>query len=302
MVYPLNPMSDVVAGTIWLLTFGRALTKQCSYRTSKDAPPSTYIRCTKCPPISASMIIGPSVPSSSSKRRKRDCCLTREKLWVTPWFHCTTLERIFKSRTKKKDKTKQNQARNRKDKVKGDQAANLPKKQPFPPNKPRCKFARVIRHSRSKAIVAKVSTSASTSGVSPDVAELKDMVRALLLDKQTSPVPTPAPVKVVEQSCVTCGGAHSYHNFPATDSNNYRDNIHEYISQAAAANFNQGNSGYRLPPMANQIRLPSFPPMQHNSQAQQSKSLEPKPWEWLQPGSNPTTPGSTTNPNVSTPG
>ncbi|GJU47005.1 reverse transcriptase domain-containing protein, partial [Tanacetum coccineum] len=44
-----------------------------------------------------------------------------------------------------------------------------------------------LRHSRSKAIIAKVSTSASTSGVSPDVAELKDMVRALLLDKQTSP-------------------------------------------------------------------------------------------------------------------
>ncbi|GKC41556.1 reverse transcriptase domain-containing protein [Tanacetum coccineum] len=48
-----------------------------------------------------------------------------------------------------------------------------------------------VRHSRSKAIVAKVSTSASTSEVSPDVAELKDMVRALLLDKQTSPVPAP---------------------------------------------------------------------------------------------------------------
>ncbi|GJU14785.1 reverse transcriptase domain-containing protein [Tanacetum coccineum] len=64
-----------------------------------------------------------------------------------------------------------------------------------------------VRHSRSKAIVAKVSTSASTSGVSPDVAELKDMVRALLLDKQISPVPAPAPVKAVEQSCVTCGCA-----------------------------------------------------------------------------------------------
>ncbi|GKA38825.1 reverse transcriptase domain-containing protein [Tanacetum coccineum] len=38
-----------------------------------------------------------------------------------------------------------------------------------------------------------VSTSTSTSGVSPDVAELKDMVRALLLDNQTSPVPAPAP-------------------------------------------------------------------------------------------------------------
>ncbi|GJX77002.1 reverse transcriptase domain-containing protein, partial [Tanacetum coccineum] len=124
-----------------------------------------------------------------------------------------------------------------------------------------------VRHSRSKAIVAKVSTSASTSGVSPDVAELKDMVRALLLDKQTSPVPAPAPVKAVEQSCVTCGGAHSYRNCPATDSNNYRDNIQEYVSQAAATNFNQGNSGYRPPPMANQIRPPGFPPMQHNSQA-----------------------------------
>ncbi|GJR20816.1 reverse transcriptase domain-containing protein [Tanacetum coccineum] len=54
-----------------------------------------------------------------------------------------------------------------------------------------------VRNSRSKAIVAKVSTSASTSGVSPDVAELKDMVRALLLDKQTSPVPAPAPVTTV---------------------------------------------------------------------------------------------------------
>ncbi|GKD69971.1 hypothetical protein Tco_1324061, partial [Tanacetum coccineum] len=70
MVSPLNPMSDVVAGIIWLLTSGRSLTKQCSYRTSEDAPPSTYIRCMKCPSNSASMIIGPSVPSSSPKDGK----------------------------------------------------------------------------------------------------------------------------------------------------------------------------------------------------------------------------------------
>ncbi|GJV73972.1 hypothetical protein Tco_1493967 [Tanacetum coccineum] len=70
MVSPLNPMRCVVAGTIWLLISGRSLMKQCSYRISEDAPPSTYIRCTKCPPISASMIIGPSVPSSSPKGRK----------------------------------------------------------------------------------------------------------------------------------------------------------------------------------------------------------------------------------------
>ncbi|GJY63406.1 hypothetical protein Tco_0464866, partial [Tanacetum coccineum] len=86
------------------------------------------------------------------------------------------------------------------------------------------------------------------------------------LDKKNQ-TPAPAPVKAVEQSCVTCGGGHSYQNCPATNGNIYRDNIQEYVSQAAAANFNQGNSGYRPPPMANQIRPPGFPPMQHNSQA-----------------------------------
>ncbi|GJX47793.1 putative reverse transcriptase domain-containing protein [Tanacetum coccineum] len=86
------------------------------------------------------------------------------------------------------------------------------------------------------------------------------------------PVPAPAPVKAVKQSCVTCVGAHSYRNCPATDSNNYRDNIQEYVSQAAAANFNQGNSGYHPPPMANQIRPPGFPPIQHNSQANNDMS------------------------------
>ncbi|GJV93929.1 hypothetical protein Tco_1541742, partial [Tanacetum coccineum] len=55
-----------------------------------------------------------------------------------------------------------------------------------------------VRQSRSKAIVSKVSTSSSTPAVSSDVAELKDMVRALnYLYKKNQ---TPAPVKAVEQS------------------------------------------------------------------------------------------------------
>ncbi|GKG42010.1 hypothetical protein Tco_0473761 [Tanacetum coccineum] len=92
--------------------------------------------------------------------------------------------------------------------------------------------------------MAKVSTTSITSAVSSDVAELKDIVRALLLDKknQTSaPSPAPAPVKAVELSCVTCGGAHSYQNCPATNGNVYRDNISEYVSQAAAANYVRKN-------------------------------------------------------------
>nr|GFB40214.1 reverse transcriptase domain-containing protein [Tanacetum cinerariifolium] len=71
-----------------------------------------------------------------------------------------------------------------------------------------------VHQSRAKAVIAKVSTSSSTPAISSDVAELKDMVRALLLDKKNqSSVPTssstPAPVKAIEPNCVTCGGTHS---------------------------------------------------------------------------------------------
>ncbi|GJZ94887.1 reverse transcriptase domain-containing protein, partial [Tanacetum coccineum] len=126
-----------------------------------------------------------------------------------------------------------------------------------------------VRNSRNKPVVAKVSSSSSTLGISPDVAELKDMVKALLLDKKKQSQ-APAPVKAVEESCVTCGGAHSYRNGPATDGNIYRDNIQEYVSQAAAANFNQGNTSYRAP-IANQIRPPGFPPVQQNQGNNQNR-------------------------------
>ncbi|GJV28461.1 hypothetical protein Tco_1384909 [Tanacetum coccineum] len=71
-----------------------------------------------------------------------------------------------------------------------------------------------VCNSRNKPVVAKVSSSSSTPGISLDVAELKDMVKALLLDKKSQ---APTPVKAAEESCVTCGGAHSYRNCPATN-------------------------------------------------------------------------------------
>ncbi|GKA25662.1 hypothetical protein Tco_0711771 [Tanacetum coccineum] len=110
--------------------------------------------------------------------------------------------------------------------------------------------------------------------------------RALILDKQTSlSSSSRSSNKAVEQSCVTGGWCPTHIvivGYPIA--NDYRDNIQEYVSQAAAANFNQGNSGYRPPPMANQIRPPGFPPIQHNNQANnQAKQLaivlemDPKP-------------------------
>ncbi|GKA95624.1 reverse transcriptase domain-containing protein [Tanacetum coccineum] len=66
-----------------------------------------------------------------------------------------------------------------------------------------------VCNSHNKPVVAKVSVINSTPGISPDVAELKDMVKALLLEKKNQSQ-APATVKAVEESCVTCGGAHSY--------------------------------------------------------------------------------------------
>nr|GFC99511.1 reverse transcriptase domain-containing protein [Tanacetum cinerariifolium] len=93
-----------------------------------------------------------------------------------------------------------------------------------------------VRYSRDKPIVAKVSTNDSTSGISPDVVKLKDMVKALLLDKKGQNI-SPAPMKAVEEICVTCGGAHSYRNCQATDRNVYHDNIQGYVSQASVLNY-----------------------------------------------------------------
>nr|GEU52741.1 reverse transcriptase domain-containing protein [Tanacetum cinerariifolium] len=110
-------------------------------------------------------------------------------------------------------------------------------------------------------VVAKMSMNTSTSGISPNVAELKDMVKALLLDKK-SQNQSPTTVKAVEESCVACSGAHSYRNCPATDGNIYRDNIQEFVSQASAINYNQVNTSYH-PPMIFAdalILMPKFGP------------------------------------------
>nr|GEY93534.1 reverse transcriptase domain-containing protein [Tanacetum cinerariifolium] len=40
-----------------------------------------------------------------------------------------------------------------------------------------------------------------------------------IIENKSKKVVTPAPVKAVEESCVTCGGPHAYYNCPNTDSN-----------------------------------------------------------------------------------
>nr|GFC48565.1 hypothetical protein [Tanacetum cinerariifolium] len=72
--------------------------------------------------------------------------------------------------------------------------------------------------------------------------------------------PPSAPVKAVEETCVTCGGAHPYYQCLAAGGNTFpefRDNIQGYVS-AVACNYNQGNLGYRPQGVANQMRLPGL--------------------------------------------
>ncbi|GJW21177.1 reverse transcriptase domain-containing protein [Tanacetum coccineum] len=118
----------------------------------------------------------------------------------------------------------------------------------------------------------------SATGVSSDVAEHKDLVRALLLDKKNQSQ-APAAVKAVGESCVTCGGAHSHRNCPATDGNIYRDNIQEYVSQAAAVNYNQGNTGYRPPMVANQVRPPAYQALSYQAPAPQAHGVSKADFE-----------------------
>ncbi|GJX86150.1 putative ribonuclease H-like domain-containing protein [Tanacetum coccineum] len=104
-----------------------------------------------------------------------------------------------------------------------------------------------VRNSRNKPIVSQVKASnVDSSEIASVVANAVTSAMTAMF-KQHQVTPTPASVKAFEESCVTCGGAHSYRQCPATYGNTflgYQDNIQGYVS-AAAINYNQGNTGYR---------------------------------------------------------
>ncbi|GKE86958.1 hypothetical protein Tco_1560700, partial [Tanacetum coccineum] len=89
-----------------------------------------------------------------------------------------------------------------------------------------------VRTSRNKPIVSQVKasnvdSSEIASAVSSAVSSAVTSAMTAMF-KQHQVTPAPASVKAIEESCVTCGGAHSYRQCPATDSNTfsgYQDNI-----------------------------------------------------------------------------
>ncbi|GKB59297.1 reverse transcriptase domain-containing protein [Tanacetum coccineum] len=141
-----------------------------------------------------------------------------------------------------------------------------------------------VRNSRNKSIVSQVKSSDGNSS-SSDIAKLTHAVNqqtsvvttamtAIL--KQFQATPPPASVKAVEEICVTCGGADPYYQCLAANGNTfpeYQDNIQGCVA-AVAGNYNQGNSGYRPPGVANQTRPPGL--VQQNGQNNQNRFSQPQ--------------------------
>ncbi|GKA41488.1 reverse transcriptase domain-containing protein [Tanacetum coccineum] len=128
-----------------------------------------------------------------------------------------------------------------------------------------------VRHSRNKPIVSQVKASNVDSSemakLTDAVTQVTSVVATMMKQFQA---PAPASVKAVEESCVTCGGAHSYRQCPATDGNTftgYHDNIQGYVSAAAVNNnYNQGYRPQGDPHFraSNQMGPPGFPSVQNN--------------------------------------
>nr|GEW61872.1 hypothetical protein [Tanacetum cinerariifolium] len=113
-----------------------------------------------------------------------------------------------------------------------------------------------VRNSRSKSVVSQVKSYDVHSNSSSEIAKLIHAVNQQTSDvttamtamlKQFQATPPPASVKAVEETYVTCGGAHPYYQYLAVGGNTFpelRDNIQGYVS---AINYNQVNPGYRPP-------------------------------------------------------
>ncbi|GKA45871.1 reverse transcriptase domain-containing protein [Tanacetum coccineum] len=77
-----------------------------------------------------------------------------------------------------------------------------------------------VRYSRNKPNASRMNTTLTESDSKTDerIDKLADQL-STLVEIVSKKVVTPALVKAVEETCVTCGGAHSWYNCPATDNN-----------------------------------------------------------------------------------
>ncbi|GKB59186.1 hypothetical protein Tco_0915372, partial [Tanacetum coccineum] len=111
-----------------------------------------------------------------------------------------------------------------------------------------------VRYSRSRA------TASLEDKMTIKMKQMRMKMKALV-------VTTPAPVKAVEEVCVTCGSNHNFNHCPLTRGGNdfpvFHDNIQQFQQTAAVGNFIQRNQPSNL---ASQMKPPGFnqPNVQNN--------------------------------------
>ncbi|GKB57440.1 reverse transcriptase domain-containing protein, partial [Tanacetum coccineum] len=112
-----------------------------------------------------------------------------------------------------------------------------------------------VRYSRNKTNASRVNSRENVSKTDERIDKLADQLSTLVEIVSKKVVVPPAPVKAVEENCVTCGGAHAWYNCPATDNN---QNV-----CATTGTYNQ-----QAPPnrVSNQMAPPGFAPVQNQGQ------------------------------------
>ncbi|GJT45685.1 reverse transcriptase domain-containing protein [Tanacetum coccineum] len=119
-----------------------------------------------------------------------------------------------------------------------------------------------VRYSRNKSNVSRMNTTSreSVSKTDERIDKLADQL-STLVETVSKKVVTPAPVKAVEEICVTCSGPHAWYNCPNTDNN-------QSSVCVTTGNYNQVNPLNRV---SNQMEPPGFALVQNNGQNRISK-------------------------------
>nr|GEZ97325.1 hypothetical protein [Tanacetum cinerariifolium] len=94
------------------------------------------------------------------------------------------------------------------------------------------------KHSRCVNDYRKQIQAKLTHAINEQTSAITAAMTAML--KQFQATPPPAPVKAVEETCVTCRGAHPYYQCLAAGGNTFpefKDNIQGYVS-AVTVNYN----------------------------------------------------------------
>ncbi|GJT53444.1 reverse transcriptase domain-containing protein [Tanacetum coccineum] len=120
-----------------------------------------------------------------------------------------------------------------------------------------------VRYSRNKPNASRMNTTSreSVSKTDERIDKLADQL-STLVEIVSKKVVTPAPIKAVEETCVTCGGAHSWYNCPTTDNN-------QASVCATTGTYNQVAPPNRV---SNQMAPPGFAPVQNNGQNSYKKT------------------------------